>query len=42
MKERRKTYAARVFFVKYDFALFKYPRKFMKFLIISFKKLNEF
>jgi hypothetical protein len=42
IKERRKIYAAREFFDKYDFALFKYPIKFLKFLIISLKRLNKF
>ncbi len=42
IKERRKIYAAREFSDKYDFALFKYPIKFMKFLIISSKRLNKF
>jgi hypothetical protein len=42
MKERRKIYAARDFSDKYDFALFKYPIKFVKFLIISLKRLNKF
>jgi hypothetical protein len=48
-KERAKTfyreekiYAARDFSDKYDHALFKYPIKFVKFLIISSKKLNKF
>jgi hypothetical protein len=35
IKDRRKIYAARNFSDKYDFALFKYPIKFMKFHIIS-------
>jgi hypothetical protein len=42
IKERRRFYAARDFSDKYDFALFKYPIKFMKFLIISPKRLNKF
>jgi hypothetical protein len=42
IKERRKIYAARDFSNKYDFALFKYQIKFVKFLIISLKKLNKF
>ncbi len=42
MKERRKIYAARDFSDKYYFALFKYPIKFVKFLIISLKRLNKF
>ncbi len=42
IKERRKIYAARDFSDKSDFALFKYPIKFMKFLIISLKILNKF
>jgi hypothetical protein len=42
IKEKRKIYAARDFSDKYDHAHFKYPIKFMKFLIISLKKLNKF
>ncbi len=42
IKERRKIYAARDFFDKYDHALFKYQIKFVKFLIISIKRLNQF
>jgi hypothetical protein len=42
IKERRKIYAARDFSDKYGFAFFKYPIKFMKFLIISSKRLNKF
>ncbi len=42
IKERRKIYAARDFFDKYDFALFKYRIKFIKFLIISSKRSNKF
>jgi hypothetical protein len=34
-KERRKIYAARDFSDKHDHALFKYPIKFMKLLIIT-------
>jgi hypothetical protein len=41
IKERRKIYAASEFSEKYDFVLFKYPIKFMKFLIISSKRLNK-
>ncbi len=41
IKERRKIYAARNFSDKYDFALFKYPIKFMKLFIISLKRLNK-
>ncbi len=40
--ERRKNYAARDFSDKYDFAIFRYPIKFMKFLIISLKRLFTF
>ncbi len=39
IKEREKNYAVRDFFAKYDVALFKYPIKFMKFFIISLKRL---
>jgi hypothetical protein len=42
IKERRKIYAARDFSDKYDHALFKYQIKFVKFLIISFKRLIKF
>jgi hypothetical protein len=42
MEERRKIYAARDFSDKYNFALFKCPIKFVKFLIISLKRLNKF
>ncbi len=42
IKERREIYAARDFFYKFDFALFKYPIKFMKLLIISSKRLIKF
>jgi hypothetical protein len=42
IKERRKTYAARDFSDKYNHALFKYPIRFMKFLIISLKILIKF
>jgi hypothetical protein len=42
IKERRKIYAARDFSDKYDFALFKYSIKFVKFLLISLKRLNKF
>ncbi len=42
IKERRKIYAARDFFDKFEHALFKYPIKFVKFLIISLKRLNKF
>jgi hypothetical protein len=42
IKERRKIYAARDFFDKYEHALFKYLIKFGKFLIISLKRLNKF
>ncbi len=42
IKERRKINAARDFSDKYDHALFKYQIKFMKFLIISLKRLNKF
>ncbi len=42
IKERRKIYAARDFSDKYDFALFKYQKKFVKFLIISLKRLIKF
>ncbi len=38
IKERRKIYAARDYSDKYDFALFKYPIKFMKLFI---KKINQ-
>ncbi len=42
IKERRKIYAARRDFSdKYDFALFKYRIKFIKFLIISSKSSNK-
>ncbi len=41
-KERRKIYAARDFSDKYDFALFKYPIKFMKLFIISLKILINY
>jgi hypothetical protein len=41
IKERRKIYAARDFSDKYDFALFKYPIKFMKILIIFLKILKK-
>jgi hypothetical protein len=41
IKERRKIYAARDFSDKYDHALFKYPIKIWKFLIISLKRLNK-
>jgi hypothetical protein len=41
MKERRKIYAARDFSDKYEFALFKYPIKFMKLFIRSLKILNK-
>jgi hypothetical protein len=39
IKERRKIYAARDFSDKYDFALFKYPIKFVKLLITSSNRL---
>ncbi len=42
IKERRKMYAARNFSDKYDFALFKYPIKFMKLFIISLIRLIKF
>ncbi len=42
IKERRKNYAVRDFSDKYDFALFKYPIKFIKLLIISLKRLIKF
>jgi hypothetical protein len=42
IKEKRKIYAARDFSDKYDFALFKYPIKFMKLFIISLKILIKF
>jgi hypothetical protein len=42
IKERRKNYAARDFSDKYDHALFKYPIKFGKFLIISLKRIIKF
>jgi hypothetical protein len=42
IKERIKIYAARDFSDKYDHALFKYPIKFVKFLIISSKILIKF
>ncbi len=42
IKERRKIYAASDFFDKYDFALFKYPIKFIKIFIISLKRLIKF
>ncbi len=42
IKERRKIYAARDFSDKYDHALFEYQIKFMKFLIISLKRLIKF
>ncbi len=42
IKERRKIYAARDFSDKCDHALFKYPIKFVKFFIISLKRLNKF
>jgi hypothetical protein len=41
IKERRKFYAARDFSDKYEFALLKYPIKFMKFFIRSLKILNK-
>ncbi len=34
IKERRRIYAARDFSDKYDFALFKYPIKFIKLFVI--------
>jgi hypothetical protein len=40
IKERRKIYAARDFSDKYDHALFKYQIKFVKFFIISLKRLG--
>jgi hypothetical protein len=40
IKERRKIYAARDFSDKYDFALFEFPIKFMKLLIIFFESSN--
>ncbi len=42
IKERRKIYAARDFFNKYDCALFKYPIKFTKLFTISLKILIKF
>jgi hypothetical protein len=39
IKEGRKIYATRDFFDKYDFALLKYPIKFMKLFFISLKRL---
>jgi hypothetical protein len=39
IKERRKIYATRDFSDKYDFALFKYPIKFMILFIISLQRL---
>jgi hypothetical protein len=39
IKERRKVYAARDFSDKNDHALFKYQIKFVKFLIISLRRL---
>jgi hypothetical protein len=42
IKEKRKNYAARDFSDKYDFALFKYPIKFMKLFITSLKILIKF
>jgi hypothetical protein len=41
IKERRKIYTVKDFSDKYYFALFKYPIKFIKFLIISSKRLNK-
>jgi hypothetical protein len=41
IKETRKIYAVRDFSEKYDFALFKYPIKFTKFLIISSKRFKK-
>jgi hypothetical protein len=41
IKETRKIYAVRDFSEKYDHALFKYPIKFTKFLIISSKRLKK-
>jgi hypothetical protein len=41
IKERIKIYVVRDFSDKYDFAFFKYPIKFIKFLIISSKRLNK-
>jgi hypothetical protein len=42
IKERRKIYAARDFSDKFDHALFKYQIKFVKFLVIFLKRLNQF
>jgi hypothetical protein len=42
IKERRKIYDVRDFTEKYDYALCKYQIKFVKFLIISLKRLNKF
>ncbi len=42
IKDRRKIYAARDFSDKYDHALFKYQIKFVKFLVIFLKRLNQF
>jgi hypothetical protein len=42
IKERRKIYATIDFSDQYDFALFKYPIKFVKFLIISLKTFIKF
>jgi hypothetical protein len=42
IKERRQIYAAKDFSDKYDHALFKYPIKFVKSLIISLKRLIKF
>ncbi len=42
INDRRKIYAARDFSDKCDFALFKYPIKFMKLFIIYLKRLIKF
>ncbi len=42
IKERREIYAARDFFDKFEHALCKYSIKFVKFLIISLRRLNKF
>jgi hypothetical protein len=41
-EREKKNLCCESFSDKYDFALFKYPIKFVKFLIISLKRLNKF
>jgi hypothetical protein len=41
IKERRKNYTARDFSEKYEFALFKYPIKNVKFLRSSINDVNN-